>query len=186
MIGALAVGTLALVAAGCGGGGDNAAADQTTVEETTTEITGSATDTSATDTSATDTETTSDALGSGNVDLGSLPKECVALASVGAKFSQAIQSANGTGSGDVETYVQAFDEYAKAAPDEIKDDIEVIGQNLAKVAEALKGVDLSSGATPTPEQIAKLQEIGKTFDDTKLKQASAHIQSWVSQHCSKS
>ena len=68
-------------------------------------------------------------------------------------------------------------------PDEIKDDYQVIAQNFAKIAEALKGVDLTSGQTPSPEALAKLQELSKTMNSAEVQQASQHIEAWVKEHC---
>jgi len=53
-------------------------------------------------------------------------------------------------------------------------------------AEALKGLDLSSGAAPSAEQLQKLQELSKTFDQAELQKASANIEAWVQENCSKS
>lgn len=165
----LLLGVLALFAAGCGGDDSSAAAEETVVEETTP--------TTEETTSGDETAT------SGEVDLDDLSGECLELAGVGAKFAEAIQA---SGTGDLSAYVDAFDEFANAAPDEISDDIRVIGKALGEVAEVLKGVDLTSGAAPSAEQIAKLQEIGAAFDDPELKAASDRIEAWVGANCSNS
>ena len=56
-------------------------------------------------------------------------------------------------------------------PDEIKDDYKVISENFAKIADALKGVDLTSGQAPSPEALAKLQEISSSMDSAEVQQA---------------
>jgi uncharacterized membrane protein len=167
-IAALLIAVLALVAAGCGGSSsDEASADtETTVatETTTPEETTATTD---------DSETSTD------IDLGNLSGECAQFAGISSKLAQSLsgQDAN------MEDAAKAFADIADQVPDEIKDDYQVIAENFAKIAEALKGVDLTSGQTPSPEALAKLQELSKTMDSAEVQQASQNIEAWVSEHC---
>jgi cell fate (sporulation/competence/biofilm development) regulator YlbF (YheA/YmcA/DUF963 family) len=82
----------------------------------------------------------------------------------------------------VENVSKLFDELADEVPDEIKADWQVLAENFGKIAEALKGVDLTSG-TPDAETLAKLQALSATLDSQKVQQASAHIEAWVTQNC---
>jgi hypothetical protein len=167
-IAALLIAALALVAAGCGGSSsDEASADtETTVAAETTmpEETTATTDGSETST---------------DVDLGNLSGECAQFAGISSKLAQSLsgQDAN------MEDAAKAFADIADQVPDEIKDDYQVIAENFSKIAEALKGVDLTSGQTPSPEALAKLQELSKTMDSAEVQQASQHIEAWVSEHC---
>ena len=167
-IAALLIAALALIAAGCGGSSsDEASADtETTVAAETTmpEETTATTDDSGTST---------------DVDLGNLSGECAQFAGISSKLAQSLsgQDAN------MEDAAKAFADIADQVPDEIKDDYQVIAENFAKIAEALKGVDLTSGQTPSPEALAKLQELSKTMDSAEVQQASQHIEAWVSEHC---
>ncbi len=68
-------------------------------------------------------------------------------------------------------------------PDEIKADYQVIAENFSKIAEALKGVDLTNGQTPSPEALAKLQELAASMDSAEVQQASQHIEAWVQKNC---
>jgi type VI protein secretion system component VasK len=68
-------------------------------------------------------------------------------------------------------------------PDEIKADYQVIAENFKKIAEALKGVDLTSGQAPSPEALAKLQELSQSMDSPKVQQATQHIEAWVKENC---
>ena len=83
----------------------------------------------------------------------------------------------------MEDAAKAFADIADQVPDEIKDDYQVIAENFSKIAEALKGVDLTSGQTPSPEALAKLQELSKSMDSAEVQQATQNIEAWVSQHC---
>ena len=164
----LGLGVLALAAAGCGGSDSSSegAADETTLEATT----------AAEETTSVDDSTSTDAAG-----IGELSGECLDLAGVGAKVSEAFDAA-GSGSGDLAATADAFDEFVAAAPDEIKDDLQVIAERFAEIAEALKGVDLTSG-TPSAEDLQKLQEVGSSLDNAELKQASENIEAWVNENC---
>jgi cytochrome oxidase Cu insertion factor (SCO1/SenC/PrrC family) len=166
-IAALLIAALALIAAGCGGSSsDEASADtETTVAAETT--------------MPEETTTTDDSGTSTDVDLGNLSGECAQFAGISSKLAQSLsgQDAN------MEDAAKAFADIADQVPDEIKDDYQVIAENFAKIAEARKGVDLTSGQTPSPEALAKLQELSKTMDSAEVQQASQHIEAWVSEHC---
>jgi hypothetical protein len=168
---ALLVAALALVAAGCGGSSDEASSDTDTVAvETTTMDTTTTEDTATTDDTATDT--------SSSTDIGALTGKCAELAGLGTKLA----SAMGGQDAGVENVSKLFDELADEVPDEIKADWQVLAENFGKIAEALKGVDLTSG-TPDAETLAKLQALSATLDSQKVQQASAHIEAWVTQNC---
>ena len=142
-IAALLIAVLALVAAGCGGSSSNEASSdtETTVATETTETMAAEDTTATTD----DSETSTD------IDLGNLSGECKQFAGISSKLAQSLsgQDAN------MEDAAKAFDEIADQVPDEIKDDYKVIAENFSKIADALKGVDLTSGQTPSPEALAK-------------------------------
>ena len=59
----------------------------------------------------------------------------------------------------------------------------MIAENFKKIAEALKGVDLTSGQAPSPEALAKLQELSTSMDSPKVQQATQHIEAWVKKNC---
>jgi hypothetical protein len=169
-IAALLIAALALIAAGCGGSSsDEASADTETTVAAETTMPEETTTATTTDDSGTSTD----------VDLGNLSGECAQFADISSKLAQSLsgQDAN------MEDAAKAFADIADQVPDEIKDDYQVIAENFAKIAEALKGVDLTSGQTPSPEALAKLQELSKTMDSAEVQQASQHIEAWVSEHC---
>jgi hypothetical protein len=172
-IAALLIAVLALVAAGCGGSSSDEASSDT---ETTV-----ATETTTDDMTATEdtTATTDDSETSTDIDLGNLSGECAQFAGISSKLAQSLsgQDAN------IEDAAKAFDDIADKVPDEIKDDYRVIAENFSKIAEALKGVDLSSGQAPSPEALAKLQELSASMDSAEVQQASQHIEAWVQEHC---
>jgi hypothetical protein len=169
---ALLVAALALAAAGCGGGSDEASSDTNTVAVETTTTEGTTTeDTATTDETATDTTS--------NADLGALTGKCAELAGLGSKLAAAMGGQD-AGVADVS---KVFDELADEVPDEIKADWQVLAENFGKIAEALKGVDLTNGGTPDAETLAKLQELSATLDSQEVQQATTHIEAWVTKNC---
>lgn len=162
----LLLAVLALAVAGCGGddSSDAVAEAETAVEETTSDDDG-------TEDVETVPETTDE-------DIGELGGECAELAGIGAKLSQTLSGQ----AGDLDEASKVFDEIAEQVPDEIKADYEVIAENFSKIAEALEGVDLTSGQ-PDAEAIAKLQELSTTFDSPEVREASSNIEAWVSANC---
>jgi hypothetical protein len=184
---ALALGVLVLVfvAAGCGGGDSNSEAAGTTDTVTTEDTTAS--DTTASDTTAADTTATEDTTSGStdtNVDLGNLSGDCLQFAGIGAKIAQAMGGASGQNA-DIEKTAALFDELVANAPDEIKDDLQVLSDGIGKMAEAFKGVDFSSGATPDADQLAKIQEVMGSLDSAKLQAASKNIEAWAQANCTK-
>ena len=154
---ALLVAALALVAAGCGGSSNEASSDTTTAEMTT-EVTTTA---EMTTTEQTSTE------GSGG-DTAALTGKCADLAGLGSKLAAAMGGQD-SGVADVS---KLFDEMADQVPDE----------NFQKIADALKGADLSSG-TPDAATLAKLQKLATTLDSQEVQQAAAHIEAWAKKNC---
>ena len=169
----LAVAAVALAAAGCGGGGSEEASDDADVVVTETMPTEVATtdDTTTTDDTATET--------SEGIDTGALTGKCAELAGLGSRLAGAMSGQNA----EAADVANLFDELADEVPDEIKDDWEVLARNFQKIADALKGVDLSSGETPSAEALAKLQELSATFDSQEMQDAAAHIEAWAQENC---
>jgi hypothetical protein len=196
---ALALGAFALGAAGCGGGGtttvtvaadttstDTTSTDTTetdttsteTTEETTTDETDTtSTDTTETETTATDTETVTTT----SPDLSFINNEnCRQFVQFASDFSQAL---SGTGDTDIQAAADELQKFADEAPDEIKDDFETLAEYYSKIADALDGVDLSSGKTPSADVIAKLAQLSQDIDTTKVTEASTNITNWTQENC---
>ena len=164
----LLLASVALLAAGCGGDDSSEAAgdtDTVVVEETTSdETTETSDDSSATTTEDEDFEFTG---------------KCAEFAGIGAKITQAMSGGNA----GLDEASALFDELAGQVPDEIKADFEVIAENFGKLAEALKDVDLTSGETPSPEDLAKLQELTESLNSADVQKASQNIEAWVQENC---
>jgi hypothetical protein len=156
---------LALLATGCGGddGGDEAAAttDTAIVED------------SSTGTTDDDGSTTS------SDDSVGLEGECAEFAGLSARLSQAL----GGSTSDLNSATEVFDEVADQVPDEIRDDYEVLAANFKELAKALEGIDLSGDATPSAEDLAKLQGVSQSLDTPEVRQATENIEAWAAENC---
>jgi hypothetical protein len=166
--------TLVFAFAGCGGDDNSASGDTTATETTTTEETTTDTETTeTTETETTETETT-DTTETGEESDFATTENCQEFAKIGTQITGAL-----TGSTDPDQIKQAFDDLAAAAPDDIKADFQTLAEYMTKIADALQGVDLSSGQTPSSETLAKLQSI----DATAATAAGQNISKWVTENC---
>jgi len=180
----LLLATAVLAAAGCGGKKSASSATTTTSTEVTSTTETTTTDTTATDTTATDTTaatTTSGTDTSAAAALGALASSgnCKSFADLGAAFSSALTGAGG----DPQKEAQLFQQFVDQAPSDIKADMQVIADDFSKIADALKGVDLSSGKTPDPAALAKIAALQGSLDQQKLATAEQHITAWATANC---
>ena len=156
---------LALLAAGCGGGDDNASDTDTVVTETTDDIT----------TDETTDETTTD-------DDGSFATgECAELVAAATSISQTF-SATGT-TDDIDEARDQFEEFADNAPEEIRDDLQVLAAAYEEFAEVLGDVDIEPGETPDAEAIQALQAAIAAIDQAEITEASANVNAWTTANC---
>jgi hypothetical protein len=163
----LLIAVLALIAAGCGGDDSNeASGDDSAV---VTETSGGDDDSTTTTDDEGSTATSDD-------DGIELEGECAEFAGLSAKLQNAL-------SGSSDLNADAFDELADQVPEEIRDDYEVLAANFRELAEALEDVNLSSGATPSAEDLAKLQEVSQSLDTPEVREAAENIEAWAEENC---
>jgi hypothetical protein len=161
---------LAFGVAGCG-----------SKKSTTTTTAAAATTTTATTSSSdgtTSTTATTTASSSGLGSLGSAAN-CQQLANLGSTIGSAFTGAGGDPS-KVSALLQQF---ADAAPSDIKPDFQTIADAMKKVSDALKGVDLTGGKTPDAATLAKLSQLSSTLNVQALTAASQHIATWAATNC---
>lgn len=176
MVVAVSVAALGLVAAGCGGSSSSSEGDSTAAIETSE--TTAADTTGGTETSSTDTSI--DTTGDGDVSL----EGCTELAELSTKFSEALGAASGgTGAPDLQATAKAYEEFADQVPEEIRDAFQTVAAAFGTYADVLEDVDLSSGATPDPDTLAKLAEAAQELDNTELTAATTEIEAWAGKNC---
>jgi len=71
-------------------------------------------------------------------------------------------------------------EIAGSPPDEIRDDVHVLGDASAKFVDALSSVDVSN---LDQESLEQLQEFWTKIDQKRVRQASQNISAWVQETC---
>jgi hypothetical protein len=160
---ALLVVSVALVAAGCGGGSNESAAS---TETTTTESTAT-----TEETSTESTGTTTDLSGVLN------DKDCLALAGIGASFAQAV-----TGATDEQAAAE-LQQLVDKVPDEIKADVQTLAQWFADYTAKLKDIGIKAGQTPTAAQLQQLQAAISSSNQQELQAASQRLQAWSTENC---
>jgi ABC-type glycerol-3-phosphate transport system substrate-binding protein len=169
----LVVLVLGLVAAGCGGGDEEASDTQTVATDTVG--TDEATDETTTDDTDTDTGDIDDlgVFGSG---------ECAELIGASAALSQAFGSA-GTPGDDVDEVQAFFDEFVDDAPEEIREDFQVLADAYSAYADVLADVQVEPGQVPDAETLQKLQEAIASIDQQEVSEASLRISAWATENC---
>jgi predicted small secreted protein len=175
---------LSLAACGGGGGKSSTPAAETTTAATTTEA---VTTTEAATTVEAATTATTEAAGTTTVAAPPPPPpavsgianaDCRRLADVSTKLSQAL---SGTGGTDIQKTAKFLQDFANQAPSDIRADFKAIADAYSKIADALKGVDLTK--QQDPQTLAKLQKLATEIDQAKLTKASSNISAWVQKNC---
>jgi hypothetical protein len=158
--------------AGCGGGSKSAAETSATTESTTTQET----ETSMSETST--TESTSTETSGINFASG----DCSKLLQSAQELSQSL-SAAATDKEKLRQAKQLFQDFVNKAPSEIKADLQVLADAFSKYIDALGNIDLKPGQTPDAATLQKLQQAIASIDQTKVQQASQHLDAWAKEHC---
>jgi hypothetical protein len=92
-------------------------------------------------------------------------------------------ASGGSGAPDLQATAKAYEEFADEVPEEIRDAFKTVAAAFGTYADALGGVDMSPGATPDPETLAKLAQAAKSLDNAKLTAATAEIETWAKNNC---
>ncbi len=167
-----AVGLAGLALAGCGG--SNNASSNTTTETTTTTA---ATTTTGGTTTASGGTTTSGSLTTPNFSSG----KCKNLAVASQKIGQDLSAANA--SGNLQDVAKEFQQFVDAVPSEIKPDVQTLADAFTTYANALKGIDLTSGKTPSAGDLQKMQSALQSLDVQKVQTAEQHLEAWTRKNC---
>lgn len=72
---------------------------------------------------------------------------------------------------------------AEAAPDAIKDDLEVIANEIGAFYEAWAEIGFTGAVAPTPDQVAQLEALGEAIDQDAFDEAAENIQTWFDDNC---
>jgi len=105
-------------------------------------------------------------------------EDCLALASVGASFAQAV-----TGATDEEA-AAALQKLADEVPDEIKADVQILADWFADYTAKLKDIGIEAGQTPSADQLQQLQAALAASNQEELTAASQRLETWTQENCS--
>lgn len=105
---------------------------------------------------------------------------CLQLAGLSQGLAQAMAGVNGK---DFEKRAALLKQFADRTPSDIRADFQTVAADYQKVADALKGVNLTAGKTPSPATIAKLSKLGTEINEQALAKAGANIAAWARKNC---
>jgi hypothetical protein len=186
LVSAVAAGLLLALSA-CGGSSSKSAqatTAETTVTRstaTTTANTNGATTTQATATTS-QTTSTGTATSTTTAKAPRLPaNECRRLTTLAAKMGQAFTGR--TPAADTRAYADFLQQLAKTAPADIRDDFRVLADAYTKIADAVGAIFTKPGATPTPDQLKKLNDVGKDLNQGAITRAAGNVNAWLQQGC---
>jgi hypothetical protein len=167
-----------LLTAGCGGDNKSAETTETTATsttETTTTTEATTTETEGTETTETTETTATTATTPANF---ATAQNCQEFATFGQKISSAFSGSNDQ---DLQKVADQLDQLAAGAPSDVKSDFQTIADGYKAIADALKGVDLTS-TNPDPQALQKLQSLGTEWS-TKMTTAAQNIANWAQKNC---
>ncbi|CAN5265133.1 hypothetical protein BH23VER1_BH23VER1_37490 [soil metagenome] len=171
----IAVLSMTLVGA-CGGGAS---------EDTTT----TAVPESTTSTTATTVQPASTAPDDDGPDLGAVSPACLTATQDMSEAMDTFAEGMGglmTGGLDPESLEQVagqLEAAAEVAPDDIRDDFEVMAEELGGFYRVLADMDYQPGSVPTPEQAEELSQLGESMDQEALQAATDNISAWFEDNC---
>ena len=87
--------------------------------------------------------------------------------------------------GDLGSSVEQLEAFAAAAPEEIRDDMQMVAEGYALIAEALEeaGYDPTSGQPPTAEQAAALTAVAEQLDSEEFQAAADRVSAYFEAGC---
>ena len=110
-------------------------------------------------------------------------KNCRQLMALGTKLAQALQTTSGSAETRIENETWVFQEFANAAPSEVRGDFQTLASAFKAYTDALLKAGLKPGRAPTPAQIAQIQAAAKAFSTPKLRAVEQHLTAWAQKNC---
>ena len=110
-------------------------------------------------------------------------RNCAQLEALGTKLAQALQSTSGSAETRLENEAKLFQQYANAAPAEVRGDFQTLAAAFTTYLHALAKAGIKPGTIPTAAQIAQIQAAAKAFSSPKLRLAEQHLVAWAQANC---
>lgn len=179
----LGVGLL-LVGGGCGGGDDDSKSTDDAKAASSDSKTSD--DEDATTTTEDDSESDGDTSGSGAM-AAFTANDCMqAVQAISAAYSSVGLAMAGQTDG-IEKTQKEFDDLAKKAPDELRDDLDTLRDAYAEFGRILRESGWKpDGKMPPKEVVDALEEASNKLDSDEVKAANEHVQSWFDDQCDQS
>jgi hypothetical protein len=111
--------------------------------------------------------------------------ECAEVVTAMAAATSGITAAMSGSGGDLEQSIEAMQAFAAEAPEEIREDFQLLAEAYARMAQVLadSGYDPASGQPPSAEVMAALQEAGDELNSPELQEASERISAYFAAEC---
>jgi hypothetical protein len=111
--------------------------------------------------------------------------ECAEVVAAMAAATSGISAAMSGSGADLEQSIEAMQAFAAEAPEEIREDFQLLAEAYARVGQALadSGYDPASGEPPSAEAIAALQAVGDDLNSPELQAASERITAYFDAEC---
>lgn len=111
--------------------------------------------------------------------------ECAEVAAAMAAAAQAMPAVMSGSTADLEQSLEQFQAFAEAAPEEIRDDMQILAEGYARIAQALAEADFdpASGQAPPPEVIAALEEASQQMNTEEFTAAAERVSAYFESGC---
>jgi len=111
--------------------------------------------------------------------------ECAEVINAMAAAASAMPAAMSGSAGDLEQSVEAMQAFAAEAPEEIREDFQLLAEAYARMGQILadSGYDPASGQPPSAEVMAALQEAGAELNSADFQGASERITAYFEAEC---
>jgi hypothetical protein len=111
--------------------------------------------------------------------------ECAEVVAAMASAANALPAAMSGSAGDLEQSVEAMQAFAAEAPEEIREDFQMLAEAYARIGQILadSGYDPASGEPPSADAIAALQEAGNELNSAELQAAGERINAYFEAEC---
>lgn len=124
--------------------------------------------------------------GDGGGDIGMFGAgECAEVVAAMAAASSGISAAMSGSGSDLEQSIEAMQAFAAEAPEEIREDFQMLAEAYARIGQALadSGYDPASGQPPSAEAMAALQAAGDEMNSAEFQAASERISAYFDAEC---
>ena len=128
-----------------------------------------------------DTESAEDAgdAAANAADFAGFDEDCQDAVAAMSSVAAGASAAFGGGGTDISDSIETFRQFADRAPDEIKDEMQLMAKAYGDFVEALGDYDPSSGEAPPQEVMDAIAKL----DNDELSAASEKVSSYFEEHC---